>query len=39
MKRLILIILALVVVLTGCGAADQKDKQVNTDVQETPMKR
>jgi len=33
MKRVILIVLAMVVVLTGCGAADQKDKQTSTDVQ------
>ena len=33
MKRVMLIILAMVVVLTGCGAADQKDKQTSTVVQ------
>ena len=33
MKRVMLIILAMVVVLTGCSAADQKDKQASTDVQ------
>lgn len=33
MKRVMLIILAMVVVLTGCSAADQNDKQASTDVQ------
>jgi len=33
MKRGIFIILAMVIVLTGCGTADQKDKQFSTDVQ------
>ena len=32
MKRVMLIILAMVVVLSGCGAADQKDQQATTDV-------
>jgi len=33
MKRVMLIILAMVVVLNGCSAADQKDKQTSTNVQ------
>ncbi len=33
MKRVLLIILAMVVVLTGCSATEQKDMQAGTDVQ------
>ncbi|KUO77340.1 MAG: hemolysin D [Desulfosporosinus sp. BRH_c37] len=33
MKRVICIIIAMVVVLTGCGTASQKDKQASTDAQ------
>lgn len=33
MRRAMLIILAMVVVLTGCSAADQKSEQASTDIQ------
>ena len=33
MKRVVLIILAMVVVLTGCSTAVQPDKQAGTNVQ------